>query len=128
MCCWEILVKYLGFPLHFSKLKREDLQPLIDNLLGRMAGWRGKLLSMEAKRILIQSVLSSIPIYMLSLFKFLKWALDLINTQIANCMWNDVDGNKKIHLANWPSICMKKEYGGLGIPNLQDLNICLVDS
>jgi hypothetical protein len=43
-------------------------------------------------------------------------------------MWNDVDGNKKIHLANWPSICMKKEYGGLGIPNLQDLNICLVGS
>jgi hypothetical protein len=39
-------VKYLGLPLHFSKLKREDLQPLIDNLLGRMAGWRGKLLSM----------------------------------------------------------------------------------
>jgi hypothetical protein len=23
---------------------------------------------------------------------------------------------------------MKKEYGGLGIPNLQDLNICLVGS
>jgi hypothetical protein len=23
---------------------------------------------------------------------------------------------------------MKKEFGGLGIPNLQDLNICLVDS
>jgi hypothetical protein len=23
---------------------------------------------------------------------------------------------------------MKKDYGGLGIPNLQDLNICLVGS
>jgi hypothetical protein len=65
---------------------------------------------------------------MLSFFKFPKWALDLINAQIANCMWDDVDGNKKIHLANWPSICMRKEYGGLGIPNLQDLNICLVGS
>jgi hypothetical protein len=43
-------------------------------------------------------------------------------------MWNDADGNKKIHLANWPSICVKTEYGGLGIPNLQDLNICLVGS
>jgi hypothetical protein len=58
-------VKYLGLPLHFSKLKREDLQPLVDSLLSRMAGWRGKLLSLEAKRILIQTVLSSIPIYML---------------------------------------------------------------
>jgi hypothetical protein len=73
-------IKYLGPPLHFSKLKREDLQPLVDNLLNRMAGWRGKLLSSEAKRILIQTVLSSIHVYMLFFFKFPKWALDLINT------------------------------------------------
>jgi hypothetical protein len=121
-------VKYLGLPLYFNKLKREDLQPLVDNLLSRMAGWRGKILSTEAKIILIQTILSSIPIYMLSIFRFPKWVLDLINTKIANCMWDDVDGNRKIHLANWPSKCMKKDYGGLGIPNLQDLNICLVGS
>jgi hypothetical protein len=41
-------------------------------------------------------------------------------------MWDDVDGNMHIHLANWPSVCMKKDFGGHGIPNLQDLNICLV--
>jgi hypothetical protein len=66
-------IKYLGLPLHFEKLKREDLQPLIDSLLKRVAGWRGKLLSLEAKRILIQTVMSSIPIYMLSFLKFRKW-------------------------------------------------------
>jgi hypothetical protein len=121
-------MKYLGVPLHFEKLRREDLQPLIDSLLSRMAGWRGKLLSSEAKRILIQTCLASIPIYLLSFFSFPKWALQLINTQLANCMWNDEEGHKKIHLANWPSICMKKDYGGLGIPNLQDLNVCLIGS
>ena len=26
------------------------------------------------------------------------------------------------------SVCMKEEYGGLGIPNLQDLNICMLGS
>jgi hypothetical protein len=31
-------MKYLGIPLHFEKLRREDLQPLIDSLLSRMAG------------------------------------------------------------------------------------------
>jgi hypothetical protein len=121
-------MKYLGIPLHFEKLKREDLQHLIDSLLSRMAGWRGKLLSSEAKRIPIQTCLASIPIYLLTFFKFPKWALQLINTQLANCMWNDEEGHNKIHLANWPSICMKKEYGGLGIPNLQDLNLCLIGS
>jgi hypothetical protein len=26
------------------------------------------------------------------------------------------------------TICMKKEYGGPGIPNMQDLNLCLIGS
>lgn len=43
-------VKYLGIPLHFDKLRREDLQPLIENLLSRITGWRGKLLSYIAKK------------------------------------------------------------------------------
>jgi hypothetical protein len=73
-------IKYLGIPLHYEKLKREDLQPLIDSLLGRLAGWRGKFLSSTAKRELVRSVLASIPIYLLYFFKFPKWALNLINT------------------------------------------------
>jgi hypothetical protein len=79
-------IKYLGLSLHFEKLKMEDLQHLIDSLLKRMIGWRGKLLSLEARRLLIQTVLVSIPIYMLSFFKFPKWALKLINTLLANCL------------------------------------------
>jgi hypothetical protein len=31
-------------------------------------------------------------------------------------------------LANWHLVCMKKEYGGLGIPSLKDLNLCLLGS
>jgi hypothetical protein len=121
-------IKYIGMPLHFEKIKREDLQPLIDSFLKRMAGWRGKLLSLEARRLLIQTILESIPIYMLSFFQFPKWASKLINTQLANCLWSDEEGNRKIHLANCPSICMKKEFGGLGIPNLKDLNLFLLGS
>jgi hypothetical protein len=61
-------VKYLGIPLHFDRLRREDLQPLIESILRRITGWRGRLLSLAAKRVLIQACLSSIPIYLLSFF------------------------------------------------------------
>jgi hypothetical protein len=55
-------------------------------------------------------------------------ALRLINTQLANCIWSDEESSRKIYFANWPSICMLKSYGGMGIPNLQDLNLFLLGS
>jgi hypothetical protein len=42
-------LKYLGVPLHYEKLFREEFQPLVDKLLHRIAGWRGKLLSLAAR-------------------------------------------------------------------------------
>jgi hypothetical protein len=61
-------------------------------------------------------------------FQFHKWALKLLNTQLANFMWNEEEGNHKIHLANKPYICTKKDFCGMGIPNLQHLNLCLIGS
>jgi hypothetical protein len=43
-------------------------------------------------------------------------------------MWNDYEGHSKIHLANWHLVSMKKEYMGLGVPNLRDLNMALLGS
>ncbi|WVZ90240.1 hypothetical protein U9M48_036556 [Paspalum notatum var. saurae] len=65
---------------------------------------------------------------LLSFIKFPKWAIKLLNTQMANCLWNDNDGNKKYHLANWDLVTMCKEFGGLGVQNLRDLNVCLLES
>jgi hypothetical protein len=31
-------IKYLGIPLHYEKLKREDLQPLVDKIVKRIVG------------------------------------------------------------------------------------------
>jgi hypothetical protein len=31
-------IKYLGIPLHYSKLRREDIQPLIDKILKMIDG------------------------------------------------------------------------------------------
>jgi hypothetical protein len=41
--------KYLGVPIHFEKLKREDVQPLVDKLIKHIAGWRGRLLAYSSR-------------------------------------------------------------------------------
>jgi hypothetical protein len=48
-------IKYLGIPLHYEKLRRKDIQPLIDKILKRIARWRGKLLSYAARLTLIKA-------------------------------------------------------------------------
>jgi hypothetical protein len=121
-------IKYLEVPLHYEKLRREDVQPLVDKILKKIAGWRGKLLSQAAKLTLIKSCLASIPVYLLSFIKFPKWAIKILNSYMSNCLWNDSEGNHKYHLVNWDNVSMCREYGGLGIPNLRDLNICLLAS
>jgi len=47
---------------------------------------------------------------------------------MANCMWNDFEGHGRIHSANWQLVSMKKDYGGLGVPDLRDLNLALLGS
>jgi hypothetical protein len=78
--------------------------------------------------ILIKTCIASIPIYLFYFFKFPRWAVDLINSHMTNCFWDDYKGHRKLHLANWHMICTKKDYGGLSIPQIRDLNLCLLGS
>jgi hypothetical protein len=120
--------KYLGVPLHYKKLKREDVQPLADKLMKRMAGWRGKMLAYSSRLVLIRSCLASVPVYLLSFIKFPKWAIELLESQMAHCLWSSDSDKHRYHLANWQLVSMKKEFGGLGVPSLRDLNLCLLGS
>jgi hypothetical protein len=70
-------IKYLGVPLHY-KLRREDVQPLVDKILKKVASWKGKLLSYAPRMVLIKACLASIPVYLLSFIKFPKWAIKLL--------------------------------------------------
>jgi hypothetical protein len=64
----------------------------------------------------------------MSVIKFPKWVVKAINSQMANFFWNDQENNHKYHLSNWQSLAQKVEFGGLGVPDLRDLNLCLLTS
>jgi hypothetical protein len=54
--------KYLGLPLHTRRLRKIEVQPLIDKIAARLPGWKGKFLSSSGRETLVKTVLSSLPI------------------------------------------------------------------
>jgi hypothetical protein len=75
--------KYLEIPFHFDKLKREDIQFVVDKIINRIPGWKGKLLSYKTRLILLKVYLASIPTYLMPVIKFSKWAIEVINSQMS---------------------------------------------
>jgi hypothetical protein len=45
---------------------------------------------------------------------------------MSNFFWNDTEEKHKYHLSNWQLLTRKKDQGGLGIPDLKMLNLCLL--
>jgi uncharacterized protein YaaN involved in tellurite resistance len=100
-------------PLHFTNLRKEDLQPIIDKIIKRIASWKGRLLSYAGRLTLLKAYLASVSIYLMSIIKFPKWAITMINSQMSHFLWNNNEESHKYHLANWQLVAQKKEVGAL---------------
>ena len=100
-CCkkGQFPFKYLGVPLHHSNLQREHIQLVVDKVIKRIAGWKGRLLSYGGRLTLLNSCLASIPIYLMSIIKFPKWDIKLINSQMSQFFWDNTEEKHKYHLA-----------------------------
>lgn len=59
----EMSFNYLGLPLSLMKLRKEDFQCLIDKLRNRLGPWRIGFLQQSGRLILVQAVLSAVPIF-----------------------------------------------------------------
>ena len=66
--CNEFPCKYLGLLLHTRKLRKIHVLPTIDKIASRLPSWKGKLLSKAGRLTLINSVLSSLLTYHLTIF------------------------------------------------------------
>jgi hypothetical protein len=56
----------------------------VDTVIRRIPGWVGRLLSYVARLTLLKACLASIPIYLMSMIKFSKWVIEVINSEMAS--------------------------------------------
>ena len=117
---------YLGIPIHFRRLTNSEWKRIEDRFEKKLASWAGKLLSYGDRLILINSVLSSLPMFMLCFFEVpigVRKRLDFFRSRL---FWQN-DGLKcKYKLTRWNIMCRPKEQGGLGIEVLEVKNKCLL--
>lgn len=79
--------KYLGLPLHTRRLKRVDLQPLIDKAMGKLPGWKGKNLTRPGRVSLAKSILCAIATHHLTALPLPAWANHKLSKISHNFIW-----------------------------------------
>jgi hypothetical protein len=123
----KLPLRYLGLPLRATKLKKSDWNVLFERVSGKLKGWSSKFLSKGGRLILLNSVITAIPIFYFSIFKATK------------CIWKRLDVMRKrffwkgagheggfMQPIKWSCICRPKEIGGLGIKALKEFNKALL--
>jgi hypothetical protein len=68
----SLTFKYLGIPIHYRRLLNKEWKPIEDRFERKLASWLGKLLSYGDRLVLINSVLSSLSMFLLSFFEIPK--------------------------------------------------------
>jgi len=90
-------------------------QPIIEKIQQRLATWKASCLTRPGKLVLIKAVLSSLPVYYLSLFRMPKRVAHEINKIQRRFLWSGKNESKASALVKWEVVQRTKKEGGLGV-------------
>jgi hypothetical protein len=65
----SLAIRYVGIPIHFRHLRNAEWKPIKDRFEKKLSSWIRKFLSYGDHLILINLVLSSLHMFMLSFFE-----------------------------------------------------------
>ena len=122
----EFPFRYLGIPMSHRKLSNKDWNRVEERFEKKLNSWKGKHLSYGGRLILINSVLSSLSMFMFSFFEVPRGILKKLDYYRSRFFWQGDGHRTKYRLAKWNMLCRPKEQGGLGIQDLDVQNKCLL--
>jgi hypothetical protein len=112
--------------MHHKKLSNNVWKIIEQRIEKKLSSWKGKHLFVGGCFVLINSVLTSLVMFMLSFFEVPRGVLEKIDYYRSRFYWQCEQHKKKYRLTRWNIICQPKEQGGLGIQNIDVQNRCLL--
>jgi hypothetical protein len=117
---------YLGLPLSLRKLRKKDLQLVLDKLARKLSFWKAKLLTKEGRVAFVQAVMTASVIYHLMALDVDPWFIKAVDRLRRDFHWaGKPDARGGCCLVAWDAICQPKSLGGLGFHDLRKLNAAL---
>jgi ribonuclease HI/exonuclease III len=122
---WENFI-YLGVPIFKSSVKIAHWTPLIDKLKTKIHNWGANWLNRAGKLVLMNAVISSLPIYQCSVLLAPKSISNKIDELLRKFLWEGGRNcERKMHLVNWKTVKTPKMEGGLNIRDVAAHNIAM---
>nr|GEU42158.1 RNA-directed DNA polymerase, eukaryota [Tanacetum cinerariifolium] len=113
---------YLGVNVGGTMSKISSWYEVVSKVKSRLSKWKVSSLSIGGRLTLLKSVISSMSLYHMSIFKVPLGVINHIES-IRRSFFNGVDGsNKKMMWISWKKLLMSKKKGGLGLTSLFALN------
>ncbi|GJW96601.1 RNA-directed DNA polymerase, eukaryota, reverse transcriptase zinc-binding domain protein [Tanacetum coccineum] len=117
---------YLGPPIGSNMKSIASWKMLIDRFRSRLSTWKASLLSIGGRLTFIKSVLGSLGIYYLFIFRALESVLNDLERVRSNFFWGDNQDGKKMAWVKWSIILNSYDNGGLNIGSLKAFNLALL--
>ncbi|XP_016206848.1 uncharacterized protein LOC107647266 [Arachis ipaensis] len=94
-------VRYLGIPLGANPRLVKTWKSIIDKVEEKLGLWKANVLNKAENLVLIKSVLNSLPVYYLSLYKMPKGVAEKLIALQRNFLWRKEDGNNGMPVVKW---------------------------
>ena len=86
------------------------------------------MLSLGGRLSLVNSILTSVPTYWISIYKLLSWVSKAIDRTRPDFLWRGPDINMMgCKLVNWKRLCKHGDSAGRGILNPVEFNLPLLE-
>ena len=117
---------YLGFPINHRGVPRNKMNFIVEKVMSKLAGWKARFLSFAGRAVLVKSVMSTIPNYIIQVTALLTHLCDKLNKINRDFLWGSTSEKRRLHLVGWNKIIKSKEEGGLGIQAAKSKNFALL--